>query len=90
MTRQGKNHTVRSNLTGLKLLIITPQQSVTFYGKMFGKIQYRTPIPSHVLVKVNTVICAGKGFVTTDIHDELPYSKNDNNYQQCVLLPRIL
>ena len=74
MTRQGKHHTVRSDLTGLTLLIITTKQSVTFYGKMYGKVQYRTPIPPHVLVKVNTVTCAGKGFVTSNIHDELPYS----------------
>ena len=51
MTRQGKHHTVRSDLTGLTLLIITTKQSVTFYGKMYGKVQYRTPIPSHVPVK---------------------------------------
>ena len=41
---------------------------------MYGKVQYRTPIPSHVPVKVNTVTCAGKGFVTPNKHDELPYS----------------
>ena len=74
MTRQGKHHTVRSDLTGLTLLIITTKQSVTFYGKMYGKVQYRTPIPSHVPVKVNTVTCAGKGFVTPNKHDELPHS----------------
>ena len=51
MMRQGKHHTVRSNLTGLTLLIITTKQSVTSYGKMYGKIQYRTPIPSHEPVK---------------------------------------
>ena len=51
MTLQGKHHTMRSDLTGLTLLIITTKQSVTFYGKMYGKVQYRTPIPSHVLVK---------------------------------------
>ena len=51
MTRQGKHHTVRSDLTGLTLLIITSKQSVTFYGKMYGKVQYRTPILSHVPVK---------------------------------------
>ena len=51
MTRQGKHHAVRSDLTGLTLLIIATKQSVTFYGKMYGKVQYRTPIPSHVLVK---------------------------------------
>ena len=50
MTRQGKHHTVRSDLTGLTLLIITTKQSVTFYGKMYGKVQYHTPIPSHVPV----------------------------------------
>ena len=38
MTRQGKHHTVRSDLTGLTLLIITTKQSVTFYGKMYGKV----------------------------------------------------
>jgi len=74
MKRQGKHHTVRSDLTGLTLLIITTVQSVTFYGKMYGKVQYRTPILPHVPVKVNTVTCAGKGFVTSNIHDELPYS----------------
>ena len=73
MTRQGKHHTVRSNLTGLTLLIITTKQSVTFYGTMYGKVQYRTPIPSHVQVKVNTVTFAGKGFVNPNIHDEIPY-----------------
>ena len=52
MTRQGNHHTVRFDLTGLTLLIITTKQSVTFYGKMYGKVQYRTPIPSHVPVKV--------------------------------------
>ena len=86
MTRQGKHHTVRSDLTGLTLLIITTKQSTTFYGKMYGKVQYRTPIPSHVPVKVNTVTCAGKGFVTPNKHDELPHSfystKDNNNYQQ--------
>ena len=41
---------------------------------MYGKVQYRTPIPSHVPVKVNTVTCAGKGFVTPNKHDELPHS----------------
>ena len=86
MTRQGKHHTVRSDLTGLTLLIITTKQSVTFYGKMYGKVQYRTPIPSHVPVKVNTVTCAGKGFVTPNKHDELPHSfystTDNNNYQQ--------
>ena len=46
-----KHHTVRSDLTGLTLLIITTKQSDTFYGKMYGKVQYRTPIPSHVPVK---------------------------------------
>ena len=51
MTRQGKHHTVRSDLTGLTLLIITTKQSITFYGKMYGKVQYHTPIPSHVPVK---------------------------------------
>ena len=84
MTRQGKHHTVRSDLTGLTLLIITTKQSVTFYGKMYGKSQYRTPIPLHVPVKVNTVTCAGKGFVTLNIHDELPYSffstKDNSNH----------
>ena len=55
MMRQGKDHTVRSDLTGLTLLIITTKQSVTFYDKMYGKVQYLTPIPSHVPVKVNTV-----------------------------------
>ena len=89
MTRQGKHHTVRSDLTGLTLLIITTKQSVTFYGKMYGKVQYRTPIPSHVPVKVNTVTCAGKGFVTPNKHDELPHSfystTDNNNYQQCIL-----
>ena len=86
MTRQGKHHTVRSDLTGLTLLIITTKQSITFYGKMYGKVQYRTPIPSHVPVKVNTVTCAGKGFVTPNKHDELPHSfystTDNNNYQQ--------
>ena len=90
MTRQGKHHTVRSDLTGLTLLIITTKQSVTFYGKMYGKVQYRTPIPSHVPVKVNTVTCAGKGFVTPNKHDELPHSfystKDYNNYQQWTFL----
>ena len=90
MTRQGKHHTVRSDLTGLTLLIITTKQSVTFYGKMYGKVQYRTPIPSHVPVKVNTVTCAGKGFVTPNKHDELPHSfystTDNNNYQQCIFL----
>ena len=62
MTRQGKHHTVRSDLTGLTLLIITTKQSVTFYGRMYHKVQYHTPIPSHVPVKVNTITCAGKGF----------------------------
>ena len=89
MTRQGKHHTVRSDLTGLTLLIITTKQSVTFYGKMYGKVQYRTPIPSHVPVKVNTVTCAGKGFVTPNKHDELPHSfystTDNNNYQQWAL-----
>ena len=89
MTRQGKHHTVRSDLTGLTLLIITTKQSVTFYGKMYGKVQYRTPIPSHVPVKVNTVTCAGKGFVTPNKHDELPHSfystTDNNNYQQCAM-----
>ena len=42
---------MRSNLTGLTLLIITTKQSVTFNGKMYGKVQYHTPIPSHVPVK---------------------------------------
>ena len=51
MTLQGKHHTVRSDLTGLTLLIITTKQSVTFYRKMYGKVQYHTPIPSHVPVK---------------------------------------
>ena len=86
MTRQGKHHTLRSDLTGLTVLIITTKQSVTFYGKMYGKVQYRTPIPSHVPVKVNTVTCAGKGFVTPNKHDELPHSfystTDNNNYQQ--------
>ena len=90
MTRQGKHHTVRSDLTGLTLLIITTKQSVTFYGKMYGKVQYRTPIPSHVPVKVNTVTCAGKGFVTPNKHDELPHSfystTDNNNYQQWGIL----
>ena len=57
--------------------------------KMLVLSQYRTPIPSHVPVKVNTVTCAGKGFVTPNKHDELPhsfYSTTDNdNYQQCNL-----
>ena len=44
MTRRRKHHTVRSNLTGLTLLIITTKLSVTFYGKMYGKVQYRTPV----------------------------------------------
>ena len=86
MMRQGKHHTVRSDLTGLTLLIITTKQSVTFYGKMYGKVQYHTPIPSHVPVKVNTVTCAGKGFVTPNIHDELPHSffsaTENSNYLQ--------
>ena len=89
MKRQGKHHTVRSDLTGLTLLIITTKQSVTFYGKMYGKVQYRTPIPSHVPVKVNTVTCAGKRFVTPNKHNELPHSffsiTGNNNYQQCSL-----
>ena len=86
MTRQGKHHTVRSDLTGLTLWIIKTKQSVTFYGKMYGKVQYRTPIPSHVPVKVNTATCAGKGFVTPNRHDELLHSfystTDNNNYQQ--------
>ena len=80
------NHTVMPDLTRLTLLIITTKQSVTFYGKMYGKVQYRTPIPPHVPVKVNTVTCAGKGFVTLNIHDELPYSffstMDNSNYLQ--------
>jgi hypothetical protein len=35
---------------------------------MYGKVQYHTPIPPHVPVKVNTVTCAGKGFVTSNIY----------------------
>ena len=85
-------NTVRSNLTGLTLLIITTKQSITFYGKMYGKVQYRTPIPSHVPVKVNTVTCASKGFVTPNEHDELPHSfystTDNNNYQKWHILPR--
>ena len=58
---------------------------------MYGKVQYRTPIPSHVPVKVNTITCAGKGFVTPNKHDELPHSfystTDNNNYQQCILPP---
>ena len=92
MTRQGKHHTVRSDLTGLTLLIITTKQSFTFYGKMYGKVQYRTPIPSHVPVKFNTVTCAGKGFVTPNIHDELPHSffstRDNSNYLQCLIYSR--
>ena len=53
---------------------------------MYGKVQYRTPIPPHVPVKVNTVTCAGKGFVTPNIHDELPHSffstTDNSNYLQ--------
>ncbi len=64
------------------------QQSVTLYGKTYGKVQYRTPIPPHVPVKVNTVTCAGKGFVTSNIHDELPHSffstMDNSNYLQCL------
>ena len=56
------------------MLIITTQQSVTFYGKMYDKFQYRTAVPSHVPVKVDTVTCAGKGFVTPNLHDKLPHS----------------
>ena len=42
---------MRSDITGLTLLIITTKQSVTFYGKMYDKFQYRTAVPSHVPVK---------------------------------------
>jgi 2-acylglycerol O-acyltransferase 2 len=42
-----------------------------------------------VPVKVNTVTCDGKGFVTSNIHEELPhsfYSTTDNsNYLQCII-----
>ena len=38
-------------------------------------------------VKVNTVTCAGKGFVTPHIHDELPHrffiTTDNSNYLQC-------
>ena len=66
--------------------IVDNCNQVTFYGKMYGKVQYLTPILSHVPVKVNTVTCAGKGFVTPNKHDELPHSfystTDNNNYQQ--------
>jgi hypothetical protein len=41
---------------------------------MYGKVQYRTQIPSNVPGKVNTITFADKGFITPDIHDELTYS----------------
>ena len=60
-----------------------------FYIRYYTTVQYRTPITSHVPVKVNTVTCAGKGFVTPNKHDELPHSfystTDNNNHQQCTL-----
>ena len=52
---------------------------------MYSKVQYHNQY-RHMLVKVNTVTCAGKGFVTPNKREELPdsfYSTTDNNnYQQ--------
>ena len=49
--RKTSYHEVRSHWID----IVDNYNQVTFYGKMYGKVQYRTPIPSQVPVKVNTV-----------------------------------